>query len=217
MSAICHNPDKPEQIATKAQKQKAKPLVNIDLFVADLMFMTPEGAILARPASTVRAGEERWVARRLADLGIPILRTIRGEGTFEGADAAWLDPHTVLVGRGLRTNAEGVRQVSATLQEMGVAVIEIDLPCGTMHLMDILRFADRDLALAWPGRLAHSAVDALKATGYEVHFIPDEAEARHGFALNFVTLGPRNILMPAGINITPGFKRKKVDGNAGLG
>ena len=157
MSAICHNPDKPEQIATKAQKQKAKPLVNIDLFVADLMFMTPEGAILARPASTVRAGEERWVARRLADLGIPILRTIRGEGTFEGADAAWLDPHTVLVGRGLRTNAEGVRQVSATLQEMGVAVIEIDLPCGTMHLMDILRFADRDLALAWPGRLAARA------------------------------------------------------------
>ena len=31
------------------------------MFCADLMFMTPEGAILARPASNVRAGEERWV------------------------------------------------------------------------------------------------------------------------------------------------------------
>ncbi|MDH5664251.1 MAG: amidinotransferase, partial [Candidatus Bathyarchaeota archaeon] len=29
------------------------------MFVRDLFFMTPEGAILARPASTVRAGEER--------------------------------------------------------------------------------------------------------------------------------------------------------------
>jgi hypothetical protein len=32
------------------------------MFVADLMFMTPECAILARPASDVRAGEEREVA-----------------------------------------------------------------------------------------------------------------------------------------------------------
>jgi N-dimethylarginine dimethylaminohydrolase len=44
------------------------------MFVSDLMFMTPEGAVLARPASTVRAGEERWVARRLAELGVPILK-----------------------------------------------------------------------------------------------------------------------------------------------
>ena len=48
------------------------------MFVADLMFMTPEGAILGRPASTVRAGEERLVARRLAELGVPILRVVRG-------------------------------------------------------------------------------------------------------------------------------------------
>ena len=37
------------------------------MFCADLLAMTPQGAILARPASTVRAGEERQVARRLAD------------------------------------------------------------------------------------------------------------------------------------------------------
>jgi len=61
------------------------------MFVADLLFMTPEGAILGRPASTVRAGEERWVAERLARLGVPILRSVRGSGTFEGADAAWID------------------------------------------------------------------------------------------------------------------------------
>ena len=39
------------------------------MFCADLFAMTPEGAILARPASTVRAGEERFVARKLAELG----------------------------------------------------------------------------------------------------------------------------------------------------
>jgi N-dimethylarginine dimethylaminohydrolase len=54
------------------------------MFVADLFFMTPEGAILARPASTVRAGEERFVAERLAGLGIPIPRCVRGKGVFYG-------------------------------------------------------------------------------------------------------------------------------------
>jgi len=175
------------------------------MFVADLMLMTPEGAILARPASTVRAGEERWVARRLTDIGIPILRSIRGNGVFEGADAAWLNPRTVILGKGLRTNAEGASQISATLKEMGVEVIVTDLPPGSMHLMGILRFADHDLALAWPGRLAPSAVEAIKANGYDLHFIPDTIEATKGFALNFVTLGPREILMPAGNSITEKF------------
>ena len=180
------------------------PPVNL-MFVADLMFMTPEGAILARPASTIRAGEERLVARRLADLGIPILRTIRGPGTFEGADAVWLGPRSVLLAIGLRTNAEGSAQVAGLLQEMGIETITVGLSHGTMHLMGQLRFADRDLAIAWPGRVPYSAVQALQARGYNVLFLPDEAEAKHGMAHNFVTLGPRQILMAAGNPITQGF------------
>ena len=55
----------------------------------------------------------QFVARRLADLGIPILRTIRGSGTFEGADAAWLDPHTLLLA-GLFLAAEPPKPRKAT-------------------------------------------------------------------------------------------------------
>ena len=88
------------------------------MFVADLLFMTPEGAIVGRPASTVRAGEERFIARRLAELGIPILRSVRGDGTFEGADAAWMDPRTVVLATALRTNDEGSAQVASLLREM---------------------------------------------------------------------------------------------------
>ena len=175
------------------------------LFVADLLFMTPEGAIIARPASTVRAGEERLIARRLAEIGIPILRTVRGTGTFEGADAAWLDAHTVLLATGLRTNQDGAAQVTALLSEMGVHVVHVGLPYGTMHLMGQLRFADHDLAIAWPGRVPYAAVEALRSRGYTVLFLPDEVEARPGMALNFVTLGPRRILMPAGNPVTQAF------------
>ena len=175
------------------------------MFIADLFFMTPEGAILGRPASTVRAGEERYVARRLAELGIPILRMVRGNGTFEGADAAWPDTDAVLLATGLRTNAEGAAQVAALLQEMGIEVIPVGLPYGVMHLMGQLRFASRDLAIAWPGRVPHAAIEALRARGYTVLFLPDEDEAIDGMALNFVTLRPREILMPAGNPVTEAF------------
>ena len=168
------------------------------IFVADLLFMTPEGAIAGRPASTVRAGEERFVARRLAELGIPILRTVRGGGTFEGADAAWLDPRTVLLATGLRTNAEGAGQVAGLLGEMGIEVIHVGLPYGAMHLMGTLRFAGPDLAVAWPGRAPYAAVEALRARGYTVLFSPADDEIWRRMALNFVTLGPRRILMAAG-------------------
>ena len=70
------------------------------MFCADTFVMTPVGALLARPASTVRAGEERWVQNRLAALGVPIARSLTGTATFEGADLMWLDSETAIVGHG---------------------------------------------------------------------------------------------------------------------
>jgi len=168
------------------------------VFAADLLWMTPEGAVLARPAARVRAGEERWVARRLAELGIPIRLSVGGRGRFEGADAAWLDPGNVLLARGLRTDAHGADQVAGLLTGMGVRVHRVELPEGCMHLMGQLRFLDRRRAAAWLGRLPDSAQAALGACGYEIVWMPDEAELSGGSALNFVTLAPGEILMPAG-------------------
>jgi arginine deiminase len=175
------------------------------LFAADLFVMTPEGAILGRPASAVRAGEERWVARALSDLGIPILRSVRGGGTFEGADLMWLAPGAALLAQGFRTNAQGAAQLQATLQDLGIRTVTTHLPPGTMHLMGQLRIVDRDLAIGWRGRLPEDAVEALESFGFRVAFLPDEAEAQLGFALNFVVLGPREILMPGGNPTTQTF------------
>jgi len=175
------------------------------MFVADLMFMTPEGAVVGRPASTVRAGEERFVARKLAELGVPILRTIRGRGTFEGADAMWIDARTVLVGVGFRTNTQGAAQLAALLSEMAVTVVPVPLATGAMHLMGALRIIAPDLAVAWPGRLALEAKEVLEQRGYEVCWIPDTDEALHGMALNGVTMGERRVLLPAGNPRTQAF------------
>ena len=175
------------------------------MFVADLMFMTPEGVIIARPASTVRAGEERWVARRLVEIGVPILKSIRGKGVFEGADAAWIDESTVFIATGHRTNREGADQVAAILNEIGVDVFRVGLPYGSMHLMGALRIVDKDLALCWPGRVPYDAVAELRDRGFSVYFIPDIDEAVRGMPLNFVTLSPMRIMMPANNPVSEKF------------
>jgi N-dimethylarginine dimethylaminohydrolase len=148
------------------------------------------------------------VAGALAELGIPVLRSVGGRGTFEGADLMWLGPDSAILATGLRTNEEGARQVFTTLTEIGVEVLKTQLPPGTMHLMGQLRLLDRDLAVVWEGRLGGDAVEALEARGFRVLFIPDEVEAREGFALNVVSLGPRRVLMPAGNPVTRAFYEK---------
>ncbi|MHA1925300.1 MAG: dimethylarginine dimethylaminohydrolase family protein [Candidatus Thorarchaeota archaeon] len=182
----------------------AKPPPNL-MFVADLLFTTPEGAILSRPASSIRAGEERYVAEQLTKLGIPILRSIRGKGTFEGADAAWLNPDTVMIGVGFRTNKVGASQVSSLLKEMGVGSIVTELPPGSMHLMGNLRIADKDLAICRPNRGSDATQVALRENGFSLHFAPDEVEISVGLSMNFVTLGPRKILTADGNPKTQAF------------
>ncbi|MEM0989830.1 MAG: arginine deiminase family protein [Pseudomonadota bacterium] len=199
------------------------------MFCADLFVMSPQGAVLARPASTVRAGEEVAVAASLAQARVPILRTLTGQATFEGADLMWLAPDFALIGKGLRTNALAAQQIAATLAEMGITAEAVDMPFGTMHLMGMLRIADRDLAIAWPRRTPHRAVELLRAHGFQVAFLPADDDTMANRALNFVTLGPRRILMPAGnddvkiwyeslgieVHETPMFELRKAAGAVG--
>ncbi len=184
-------------VAVIATPDVAKPTPN-RMFCADLFVMTPQGAVLARPASTVRAGEEVATAQALAAAGVPILRTLTGTATFEGADMLWLDAETAVIGRGLRTNQPAIDQIAALCAEIGVRLVAVDMPYGTMHLMGMLRIVDSDLAIAWPRRTPHAAVAVLRERGYRVEFLPDLDAAQNNRALNFVTLAPRRILMPGG-------------------
>ena len=169
------------------------------MFVRDLMLMTPEGAIVTRPASTVRAGEERLIAEALAQLGVPILMSVHGSATFEGADVIWVDEKLCFLAEGLRTNEEVADQVERMLREIGVAeVVRIGLPHGAMHLDGLLAIIDRDLAVIWPRRTPFKTVNILRKRGFRFIEVEDEQEAQHCLPMNFVALGPGEILMPAG-------------------
>jgi N-dimethylarginine dimethylaminohydrolase len=172
------------------------------MFMRDLMLMTPEGAIITRPASTVRAGEERSVAGALGQLGVPILMSVHGSGIFEGADVMWANEDLCFLAEGLRTNEEGANQVERMLLEIGVKqVVRIGLPYGAMHLDGLLNFADRDCAVVWPQRTPLKIVQTLRAHGFRILEITDEGSAFHKLPLNFVGLKPGEILMPNGCDV----------------
>lgn len=166
------------------------------LFARDLFFMTPEGAILARMAAQQRAGEERFAAAALARRGVPILATPRGHATFEGADALWLDPRTVLVGVGRRTNRDGFACVSRALADQGVTAHAVEVPDTSQHLLGALILVDEGLALTL--RPTPSITQALDRHGWRAVSLPADPETGAQRAANLVTLAPGHVLMPAG-------------------
>jgi N-dimethylarginine dimethylaminohydrolase len=167
------------------------------VFMRDLFFMTPEGAIVARPAAEQRAGEARFLAARLAALAVPIVATVHGHGCFEGADALWLDPETVLIGL-RRTNDEGAAQVSSVLARMGVRTIRLTVPPRIQHLLGAMIFVEPRRAVLHPRAVGTDIEAVLRAHGVDLLVLPDDDEVALSRAMNFVVLGGGRLVMPAG-------------------
>jgi N-dimethylarginine dimethylaminohydrolase len=167
------------------------------LFQRDLFFMTPEGAVLARPASEQRAGEARFIAIALAELGVPILATPRGDAVFEGADALWLDENTVIIGTGVRTNRAGADFVSRLLRDIGVNTVTVDLPSDIQHLLGIVNFADSDLAAIRSDKATNELLGILRDARIDVIMCEPSTELLKGLGMNFVALAPRRVVMPS--------------------
>ncbi len=168
------------------------------VFCRDLMFMTPEGAIITRPAMAARRGEERYIAEALAKLGVPVLRTIAGDGMFEGANAMWVDRHTCVVSTGVRCNKSGFEQVKYELERMGVEVYHMQQPYSNIHIDGLMNPASNDIMLMHASQVPYDIVDMLKKKGYKMLEAPSRTEVRETFGCNFVALEPGYILMPEG-------------------
>ncbi len=169
------------------------------MFMRDLVLGTPEGAIVCRPAIAARRGEERYAARALGQLGVPVVRTITGTAVFEGACALWVNRKCVIIGTGVRCNAEGLRQVSEVLRTMGVErIVPFHIPYGHAHIDGLMNMIDHDLAMIFPWQTPYDVWKALRDEGVEVLEAPSVEEIKDGGAVNFVALSPRKLLMAGG-------------------
>jgi N-dimethylarginine dimethylaminohydrolase len=182
------------------------------MFCRDLLFMTPEGAILANMSHDTRKGEVCHAARRLESAGIPLLHTISGKGLFEGADALWIDKGLVAVGVGNRTNMQGFAQIKAVLRKQGID--SVPLPSTqrrTQHLLGSLQIVDKNLALVREEIISPETIAFLKQHDFRVVGIPENLEVRSRQAMNIVIVAPRKVIMTAGC-----LETKRIYLDAGL-
>ena len=100
-------------------------------FIEDAMVAFRNVAVIARPGADSRKPEILEVEKVVESIGCSINR-IRAPGTLDGGDVLKVGD-TVYVGRGGRTNGEGIRQLRAILEPIGATVVAVPL-AKALHL-----------------------------------------------------------------------------------
>jgi len=176
------------------------------VFVFDPALVTDAGAVLLSMGKALRRGEEEALGRCLERNGVPVVGRVTGEGRVEGGDTLWLDHDTLAVGRGFRTNLEGVRQLRALLGPMGVTVLDYDLPYFTgpeacLHLLSLISPVDVGLAVAYPRLMPTAFWAELQRRGVRLLEAPEDEFLRTQ-ATNVLAVAPRKVVMLDGNPVT---------------
>jgi len=107
------------------------------VFTRDTALCTPRGYIKLRLGLESRQGEEEWMARILDELRESCAGKIEAPGTVEGGDVV-LAGSIAFIGHSIRTNEEGIKQLSRFLRKMGYEIRVIELPETILHLDKVL-------------------------------------------------------------------------------
>ncbi len=174
------------------------------MFTHDPSLMTNEGALILRMGKPHRATEPALHVEAFEADGIPILGRIEAPGQVEGGDCIWVDETTLAVGRGVRTNQEGIDQLQMMLSSLGVRVHGYDLPLwhgfdACLHLMSIMSPLSDKLALVHAPLFPVAFWQLLEERGYRLLEAPaDEFHASNGLNLNVLPTAPGALIMVDG-------------------
>ena len=169
------------------------------IYARDASIVSPRGVILGSMGKPARAGEPAAQERALRAMknAPAVAGRIEPPGTLEGGDVIWLDDRTIVVGRGYRTNAEGVRQLRSLLGG-DVTLVEVPLPhwrgpADVMHLMSLISPVDKDLAVVYSPLLPVPFRELLLERGFTLVEVPDAEFESMG--TNVLALAPRRCLV----------------------
>jgi len=167
------------------------------VYAHDASLATNDGLILMNPGKTSRVAEARSHASFCAEFGMSVVGQIYSPGTSEAGDMVWLDPKTLLMGRGYRTNGAGIEQIRALLAPKQVDVISAPLPHGPgpsacLHLMSLMSMLDEQTILVDLPWLTVETVELLKARDFRL--IEIEYSERDTLACNVLSLGSKRLV-----------------------
>jgi len=146
------------------------------VYVFDPMLIADGGAIPLRPGKPNRQGEpdvlEAWTQAR----GIPTLGRIESPGTVEGGDTFWLRPDLLCIGRTLRTNDTGARQL-ASIVGGDARIFDVPYwkgPAELVHLLSVISPVADDLAVVFLPLLPAGLYALLADLGVRLVEVPEE-------------------------------------------
>jgi dimethylargininase len=172
--------------------------ISIDaVYTHDASLLTDYGVILMRPGKSNRVDEAEAHREFCRSLDIPVLGSIALPATSEAGDMVWLDPKTLLIGQGYRTNAAGISQMRHLLAPKSVDVLAAPLPYGPgpsacLHLMSLMSLLDEATVLVDLPWLAVDTVELLKSRCPQL--VEIDASERDTLACNVLSLGGKRLL-----------------------
>lgn len=174
------------------------------IYVRDASIATPRGMILCRMGKAARDSEPVVQGGQFRAREIPVIGVIQPPGQIEGGDLVWFDDRTVAIGRGYRTNDEGIRQLSALLGHT-VEVVTVPLahyrgPSDVFHLMSIISPVDRDLAVVYSPLMPVPFREWLIGRGITLVEVPESEFGSMG--ANVLAIAPRQCVMVRGNPVT---------------
>jgi len=184
----------------------ASPGAGLDsMYARDASVLAPQGMVLCRMGKPQRRAEPDAQRFAFESWGVRVAGVIEPPGQLEGGDVIWLNARTVVVGRGYRTNDEGIRQYRDILGSAIDEFIVVPLPHwrgpgDVFHLMSIISPVDRDLAVVYSPLMQVPFREALVARGISLVEVPDEEFESMG--ANVLAIAPRRCLMVDGNPIT---------------
>jgi N-dimethylarginine dimethylaminohydrolase len=162
------------------------------IYAYDPVLVTDRGAIALRPGKAGRRGEPEAVIHDLGAAGIPTLGALTAPALAEGGDMFWLDQTTLLIGRGYRTNDQGIDQIRDLLPGVTTHVFDLPHRLGPdrcLHLLSLLSPLAEDLVVCFPPLLPVRLVELLRDRAVELIEVPEEELDSMG--PNVLALGPR--------------------------
>jgi len=171
------------------------------IYVRDASVVCDRGVVLCNMGKPQRAWEPAAQGAAFKTWDIPVIGEIRKPGKLEGGDVVWLDQRTIAVGRGYRTNDEGIRQLREMLGDSIDELIVVALPhwqgpADVFHLMSIVSPVARDLAVVYSPLMPVPFRERLLQMGMKLVEVPDEEFASMG--ANVLAIAPRRCVMVAG-------------------
>ena len=175
------------------------------IYTHDPCIITNSGVILCNMGKEQRSNEPDNIETYFQSINVPILGRIESPGHLEGGDIVWIDERTVAVGKGYRTNNEGVRQFKDLLGNLVDTVIAVELPHWTgpedcLHLMSNISPIDHDLYLVYSRLLSVSFRKYLLGRQIKLIEVPDEEYDSMG--CNVLAMANRKVIMIEGNPIT---------------